>query len=567
MIFKAQIIVGARNKGQGTREKTLTHAPCCLTLLALFLCFPLPARAAQSDYELLVQRNLEFREKLNALEQKYAQLENERNVLIGHVRDLQLEREKLAQDRKDVEAGRLRYSEFQKAIEQTNEQLGVMTEERDKFRDELAEMKKSGKENQSAVNALESEKAGLGKRLKGLNEEIAKVTEEKDELQKELAGIKKARGGNQAAIKTLESEKAGLDKRLEKAGLEMDAVMKERDALREDLAEMKKGQANDRAVVKTLESERTALRKQVEEINKRAEFAVTGEDQSRAELGDARKTLETIRSALKALESEKGALVQQIAEIQLELKKSQAALKDLVIERAFLRAREAELKTRDRDVLVESDRLKADVQRLIKVNEALKDADQKWQQAKHDLDALRAGSRKMEIKNKKLENKLGKMKALETRSRKQEEELKALRMLQREREAVIGKLSSEKSALDARLAKFTAPTGVSPAAYARRKGVLSPANKQRLDMHFNLAVTYDKTKMYKAEEREYMECLRIDPADANVHYNLGILYDDKLNDNAKAIKHYQKYLQLRPTGEDTEQVRQWIMYAEQQQRL
>src|SRR3989338_2062723 len=138
-------------------------------IFLLTLCAPLSARAVPSDYELLVQRNLEFREKLNALEQKYEQLENERNVLIGHVRNLQLEREKLAQDRKDVEAGRLRYSEFQKAIEQTNEQLGVMTEERDKFRDELAEMKKSWKENQSAVNALESEKAGLGKRLKGLN--------------------------------------------------------------------------------------------------------------------------------------------------------------------------------------------------------------------------------------------------------------------------------------------------------------------------------------------------------------------------------------------------------------
>ena len=83
-------------------------------------------------------------------------------------------------------------------------------------------------------------------------------------------------------------------------------------------------------------------------------------------------------------------------------------------------------------------------------------------------------------------------------------------------------------------------------------------------MHFNLAVAYDKTKMYKAEEREYLECLRLDPRDANVHYNLGILYDDKLKNDARAIKHYQKYLQLRPMGEDSEQVKEWIMHAEQQ---
>jgi tetratricopeptide (TPR) repeat protein len=86
-------------------------------------------------------------------------------------------------------------------------------------------------------------------------------------------------------------------------------------------------------------------------------------------------------------------------------------------------------------------------------------------------------------------------------------------------------------------------------------------------MHFNLAVAYDKTGLYGAEEREYLECLKLDPGDANVHYNLGILYDDKLNDGVKALKHYRRYLELRPSGEDAEQVKEWVLTAEQKQRL
>ena len=69
-----------------------------LFLLAAF-CLPFSAHAAKSDYELLVQRNLELREKIGVLEQKYTDLENERNVLIGHVRNLQQEKERLVSAR------------------------------------------------------------------------------------------------------------------------------------------------------------------------------------------------------------------------------------------------------------------------------------------------------------------------------------------------------------------------------------------------------------------------------------------------------------------------------------
>lgn len=92
-------------------------------------------------------------------------------------------------------------------------------------------------------------------------------------------------------------------------------------------------------------------------------------------------------------------------------------------------------------------------------------------------------------------------------------------------------------------------------------------NKERLDMHFNLAVVYEKNGLWHDAEREYLKCLRIDPKDPGVHYNLGILYDDKLNRNNKAMYHYYKFLSLRPMGDTAERVRDWITKLELENRL
>jgi tetratricopeptide (TPR) repeat protein len=92
-------------------------------------------------------------------------------------------------------------------------------------------------------------------------------------------------------------------------------------------------------------------------------------------------------------------------------------------------------------------------------------------------------------------------------------------------------------------------------------------DKERLDMHFNLAVVYEKNGMYADAEREYYKCLSIDPNDPEVHYNLAILYDDRMNKTSAALVHYRRYLELRPKGESSEEVRQWIFNAEQEARL
>ncbi len=105
-----------------------------------------------------------------------------------------------------------------------------------------------------------------------------------------------------------------------------------------------------------------------------------------------------------------------------------------------------------------------------------------------------------------------------------------------------------------------------------RKNELPPdvkqkLDKERLDMHYNLAVVYDKNKMYKDAEREYLKCLKIDPNDPDTIYNLGILYDDKLHNVHSAANYYKKYLAIRPMGEGSTQVRIWLTNIELEERI
>jgi len=85
------------------------------------------------------------------------------------------------------------------------------------------------------------------------------------------------------------------------------------------------------------------------------------------------------------------------------------------------------------------------------------------------------------------------------------------------------------------------------------------ANKREVvALHYNKAAVYRTGSLYKKAEEEYLAALAIDPNDADVHYNLGILYDDNLKDKKKAKEHYQKFLELAPNDEDAAKVQEWL---------
>ena len=72
-----------------------------------------------------------------------------------------------------------------------------------------------------------------------------------------------------------------------------------------------------------------------------------------------------------------------------------------------------------------------------------------------------------------------------------------------------------------------------------------------------------KKKMY--QERDYKEALKYfqlaldqDPNNAAAHLELGLLYEEKMQDYAYAIYHYRRYLELRPQTEKADLIKQFV---------
>jgi tetratricopeptide (TPR) repeat protein len=91
-------------------------------------------------------------------------------------------------------------------------------------------------------------------------------------------------------------------------------------------------------------------------------------------------------------------------------------------------------------------------------------------------------------------------------------------------------------------------------------GVDASLSKQR-DSHIRKGSALALDSQFKKAIAEYEQALKLDPYHADIHYNLGVIYDDELQENEKAVRHYRKYLELRPRAADSDLVRSWMMGA------
>ena len=81
---------------------------------------------------------------------------------------------------------------------------------------------------------------------------------------------------------------------------------------------------------------------------------------------------------------------------------------------------------------------------------------------------------------------------------------------------------------------------------------------EMLYAHYNMGCVYKASRQYARAENEFLKALAIDPNDAAAHYNLGILYDDDLEQKDKARHHYQRFLELAPNDGDVATVQEWL---------
>jgi tetratricopeptide (TPR) repeat protein len=270
-------------------------------------------------------------------------------------------------------------------------------------------------------------------------------------------------------------------------------------------------------------------------------------------------TLSSLKVDLAAAEQMKGQLSKEVS--KLKNRKIDVRSSDLFQEMESLN-----VTLREKIVQIESER-----QRLAKSEKKLLQRDERFEddidheknlRQKAETDIADARARELEYQEL-IERLMAQVPQLEAQIMELTEKYDETQRRLYDREEDLLALKSELEKREHRLIKAERVAEVLESA---REDVLHDSDKEKLDMHYNMAAVYAREGKYEAAEQEYLHALRLNPTDADVHYNLGILYDDELKSSTKAAVHYRRYLKLNPHGPDADQVRNWLMKLEMKKK-
>ncbi len=93
----------------------------------------------------------------------------------------------------------------------------------------------------------------------------------------------------------------------------------------------------------------------------------------------------------------------------------------------------------------------------------------------------------------------------------------------------------------------------------RRARDLNPAN---LDAHNAHGIFLRRQGRFSEAEQAYLDALARYPEDARSHRNIGVLYDLYLGDTHRALRHFNRYLELSVSGDRT--VAAWVADLQRQ---
>jgi len=428
------------------------------------------------------------------------------------------------QRKKQMDKLLLEMAELEKIHESSLGEVDSSSKEVDKLRADIAGLQNQLTDAQNdLINArteIKELKARKSKVVNGnapdLRGELASLQAKNDELQQKIAMLEsKVRDASEVAPSNGESSKSeDLDKLF---ALEKAQWMKVKGDFEDEIAHLQK-----------------STKDQVTTVNK-----------LKADLAKAEQTKEQLSKEVNKLQNRK-----------IDVRSS-----DL-----FQEMEEVNVKLREKIVQIESER-----QRLAKSEKKLLKRDDRFddeigheknlrQKAETELSEARA----REIEYQELiERLMAQVPQLEAQIAELSDKLAETneRLLDREEDLLAIKAELEKR--EHRLIKAERVAEVLENA---REDVLHASDKEKLDMHYNMAAVYAREGKYEAAEQEYLRALQLNPTDADVHYNLGILYDDELKSPAKAIVHYRRYLKLSPHGPDADQVRNWLMKLEMKKK-
>ncbi|MBM4149810.1 MAG: tetratricopeptide repeat protein, partial [Lentisphaerae bacterium] len=316
------------------------------------------------------------------------------------------------------------------------------------------------------------------------------------------------------------------------------------------------------------ESENERLRKEMRDLDSRiaasagliadlrkAGAAAGGDEQKAASL---KARLDDAENQKARLEAELGSLNARLSE--LESSKAQPAPPTVMAGSDLFRKVEAE-NARLRERLVEMERRRAEELAAVAADAAAKTNEVRQAveaAAAAEMDQIKAelsaASEREERDKQKIEGLLAEIPRLE-------DQLSTSRALRDARPAGSGPLDLDamQEELERREHRLRKAEKMAAMLQSARAEVREVSDREKRDMHYNMASVYMREGRFKDAEREYLQALEIDPTDAASHFNLGILYDDYMDEPRRASTHYRRYLKLAPHAPDSDQVKSWLI--------
>lgn len=167
------------------------------------------------------------------------------------------------------------------------------------------------------------------------------------------------------------------------------------------------------------------------------------------------------------------------------------------------------------------------------------------------LDALEMTAGKLASENKQLENVKAKHEKEIERLKEEADQLRQTldnAILKGERGEYLKLIQSAQEMAAGALEELA----VHKSQTAELKNRLAASHYQLGNMLFDL-------RDFENAIASYEKALEINPQDPWVHHNLAIIYDYYIHDNAQALYHYKRYLNVKPVDEEAHKIRERIL--------
>jgi len=82
--------------------------------------------------------------------------------------------------------------------------------------------------------------------------------------------------------------------------------------------------------------------------------------------------------------------------------------------------------------------------------------------------------------------------------------------------------------------------------------------EQSVTDHIGKGRAFYRQGNYEKAVEMYEKAVILDPGNAEGYLQLGIIYDDNIKDEEKAVEYYRRYLQLDPDSDKAQRVRKWL---------